>query len=141
MNATREDGRRTIGDVARACGVPAHVLRHWENEGLLHPGRDAAGNRQYGAEDLHRIAIIVLGKQMELGLDRMRHVLAADPERRRALLEAHHAAVDERIAALRTAQELTRRVLDHGAAGDAEACARFEEVIVETVRERACTLP
>lgn len=108
--------------------------------GLLRPHRDATGSRRYDVEDLNRIALIVLGKQVEVSLDRLRHALDADPASRRAMLEAHHAALRERIAALLAAQELTRQVLDHGAAGDPAACACFEEMIVQTVRERATAL-
>jgi MerR family copper efflux transcriptional regulator len=32
-------GMKSIGEVAARFGLPAHVLRHWEAQGLLTPAR------------------------------------------------------------------------------------------------------
>lgn len=39
---------------ARLVGVPAHTLRMYEREGLLHPGRLGARNRLFSDADLER---------------------------------------------------------------------------------------
>ena len=44
---------RTIGEVARALGVPQHVLRYWESQFLmLRPLTRSGGRRYYRHEDI-----------------------------------------------------------------------------------------
>jgi DNA-binding transcriptional MerR regulator len=44
-----------IGELSRRTGVPARLLRYYEEQDLLHPERDGSGYRRYGAQDLHRV--------------------------------------------------------------------------------------
>ncbi|HWV26917.1 MAG TPA: MerR family transcriptional regulator, partial [Aeromicrobium sp.] len=46
----------SIGEVADRFGIATHVLRHWEDMGLLTPQRDTADRRRYVDDDLVRIA-------------------------------------------------------------------------------------
>lgn len=43
-----------IKDAAAQLGISSRMLRHYENAGLLTPGRDLNGYRSYGAGDLRR---------------------------------------------------------------------------------------
>ena len=44
---------RTIGEVGRALGVKAHVLRYWEEQfPMLQPLKRSGGRRYYRAEDV-----------------------------------------------------------------------------------------
>ena len=43
----------SIGEAAARFGLDTHVLRYWEDEGLLRPVRDGAGRRRYGDDDVH----------------------------------------------------------------------------------------
>ncbi|WP_415504468.1 helix-turn-helix domain-containing protein [Actinomyces slackii] len=47
----RPEGK-LIGAAAAELGVSVHVLRHWEDVGVLVPARDALGRRRYGDADL-----------------------------------------------------------------------------------------
>lgn len=43
----------SVGEAAAAVGLTTHTLRWYEQEGLVAPvGRDGAGRRRYGEEDL-----------------------------------------------------------------------------------------
>jgi MerR family copper efflux transcriptional regulator len=53
---------KSIGEVAARFGLPTHVLRHWEAEGLLTPAR-AGGRRRYTDADLYRVAAIVVSRR------------------------------------------------------------------------------
>ncbi|MDA2804106.1 MerR family transcriptional regulator [Nocardiopsis suaedae] len=132
MKASEGGRALPIGDAAARFGLRPHVLRHWEDEGLLAPGRDAAGRRVYGGEDLVRIAMILRGKEAGLGLDRMRAVLGAHGggERQRVLAEGL-SELRERIAVLNRAAELLEGALacEHD---DVVTCPRFRRVIAES---------
>ncbi|WP_435593012.1 MerR family transcriptional regulator [Nocardia sp. bgisy118] len=47
-----------IGDLSRASGVAPRLLRYYEEQGLLVPGRDGKGYRTYGADASARVARI-----------------------------------------------------------------------------------
>jgi DNA-binding transcriptional MerR regulator len=40
-----------IGELSRRTGVPARLLRYYEEQDLLHPGRDGSGYRSYSEAD------------------------------------------------------------------------------------------
>jgi DNA-binding transcriptional MerR regulator len=44
-----------IGDLARETGVPARMLRYYEEQGLVSPARDANGYRAYENCDVGRV--------------------------------------------------------------------------------------
>ncbi|WP_431038464.1 MerR family transcriptional regulator [Streptomyces sp. P6-2-1] len=44
-----------IGELARATGVPARLLRYYEQQGLLRPERTEHGYREYPAGDVARV--------------------------------------------------------------------------------------
>ena len=50
----------SVGEVAERFGLATHVLRHWEDEHLLEPARDAAGRRRYDRDDLVRVGALGL---------------------------------------------------------------------------------
>jgi DNA-binding transcriptional MerR regulator len=44
-----------IGELSRRTGVPARLLRYYEEQDLMHPERDSNGYRSYDAEDVYRV--------------------------------------------------------------------------------------
>jgi MerR family transcriptional regulator, copper efflux regulator len=101
----------SIGELAARFGLATHVLRHWEEMGLLAPSRRVAGRRVYGPAQLTRVAEILLGKDAGFTLDQLRELFAApDRERRRAVLRAQLAQVRARMDRL----ALSEKLLEHG---------------------------
>lgn len=47
-----------IGELAEVTGVSRRLLRYYEEQRLLAPGRDASGYRDYGEESVDRVAQI-----------------------------------------------------------------------------------
>ncbi len=57
FNDGKDDGAmRTIGEVANAIGVKAHVLRYWEQQfPMLNPLKRSGGRRYYRSEDIELV--------------------------------------------------------------------------------------
>ncbi|HSH76943.1 MAG TPA: MerR family transcriptional regulator, partial [Herpetosiphonaceae bacterium] len=54
----------------------ASALRHWEQQGLLHPARDRqSGYRLYDEQQMYRLQVIVLLREMDYDFDAIRPVL------------------------------------------------------------------
>jgi len=117
-----------IGELAGRFGLAAHVLRHWEDEGLLAPER-VNGRRTYGDHHAVRVAMILRGKAAGLRLDQLRAVLdAPGGASRRELLREHRDALDERIRELAASRELIDHVL-HCEAEDFTRCPVFIRLV------------
>lgn len=114
----------SVGEVAARFDLETHVLRHWEDVGLLLPERDAAGRRRYVRDDMVRVAVVVRNKAAGMSLDQIRVLLDADAADRHAVLEAHIADLDERMQEMRRSREMTEHAL-RCRAHDVSACPRF----------------
>jgi MerR family transcriptional regulator, copper efflux regulator len=120
----------TIGELAARFGLATHVLRHWEDTGLLSPARRVAGRRVYGPAHVTRVAEIQIGKDAGFSLDQLRELFAApDHDRRQEVLRAQLAQVRDRIARL----ALSQKLLEHGLRcrhEDYQACPRFQDMVL-----------
>ncbi|MDA2811532.1 MerR family transcriptional regulator [Nocardiopsis sp. RSe5-2] len=68
-----------IGEAAKVTGVSARSLRHYEDRGLIVPGRCGNGFRDYCASTLDRVAVIRSLLESGLPVRLIREVLP-DPE-------------------------------------------------------------
>ena len=117
-------GRMRINEAARAAGVSARSLRHYEVQGLLAPRRDDLGYRVYGSADIEVAkgvqALIAAGfstneiAQIAPCLSWDGGVSTLCPESVRAL-RAKMLHIDETIGALQAARDVIERVV-----GDAD---------------------
>jgi len=90
----RPQGKR-IGDVARETGIAAHVLRHWEDEGILKPVRDSLGHRRYRLKDRSRAAAVRRAQEAGFTPEQIRRFIRATAQERKALLNDHRSALSE----------------------------------------------
>lgn len=120
----------TIGELAARYGLATHVLRHWEDMGLLAPARRVAGRRVYGPAHVTRVAEILLGKDAGFSLEQLRELFSApDRDRRREVLRRQLAQVRARMARLALSQTL----LEHGLRcrhEDYQSCPRFQAMVL-----------
>jgi len=110
----------SIAQVSRMSGVTSRTLRHYDEIGLLPPGRVAGnGYRHYGEDDLLRLQQILVLRELGLGLTEIAHVLDHQADRV-AALRAHHKrllAERDRLATLAGTVERTIAELEEGKVG------------------------
>lgn len=116
----------SIGQLGDRFGLAPHVLRYWEEMGLLEAERGPDGRRRYRNEDLCRVAMIRLGKAAGMTLPQLREVLDArgDRQARMALFRSHRDALESRIAEAQASLELIDHAL-HCEADDFTECPEF----------------
>ena len=124
---------RSIGDTAARFGLDTHVLRHWEDKGLLQPERDSADRRLYGDDDLVRIAVILRSKAAGMTLDQIAVLLADDHgPKRHAVLQEHIAELDRRMAEMQLSRAMTVHAFECEA-HDMTRCPGFRSTIQDVL--------
>lgn len=91
----------TIAQVAQEFGVTHRTVRHYEELGLIAPGRDGT-KRVYGRRDRTRLGLILRGRRLGFPLEQIRTIidLYDAPRGRRSQLEYVLNQLDERRADL-----------------------------------------
>ena len=97
----------TIGQLAARTGLAHSAIRYYEDEGLLHPERTAAGQRRFLRSDIRRLSFVMIAQKLGFPLARIRTLLEALPDRRtpnardwRRISTEIRAELDARIAEL-----------------------------------------
>ncbi|WP_407318380.1 MerR family transcriptional regulator [Isoptericola halotolerans] len=125
----------SVGELAARFALETHVLRYWEEVGLLAPSRDAAGRRRYGADDVVRVATILSSKVAGMSLEQIQVLLDAGPEgagapERHRVLAAHLADLDRRQAEIERSRHMTEHAMSCRA-HDIAACPNFRTHVGE----------
>jgi Cu(I)-responsive transcriptional regulator len=132
-----------IGDAAKASGVTAKMIRHYESVGLFpQPDRTESGYRQYSAAEVHTLRFIRQARDLGFSLEDIKELLALWHNRRRpsrqvkALAEAHIQELEQKLQELH-AMKATLEHLVHCCHGD----DRPDCPILETLSEENVVAP
>lgn len=128
-----------IGQAARASGLSARMIRHYESIGLLPAAtRSDSGYRQFGASELRSLAFIKRARELGFSLEEVGQLLQLWRDRQRAsadvkaLASGHIATLERKITELVSLRDTLRELVEncHGDQGpdcpilDDLACAR-----------------
>lgn len=131
---------QSIGEMAARFGLATHVLRHWEDVGILTPARDSAGRRRYTDDHLVRIAVIMRSKAAGMSLDQIGAMLDAEAPERHRVLEEHVADLERRMAEMERSREMTLHAL-RCRAHDIATCPRFRAGVQDILDGKAEGFP
>lgn len=124
--------RWSVGELGERFGLATHVLRHWEDVGLLTPERDGIGRRVYSEQDVYRVAVIVSSKAAGMSLDQIRALIDAESDGRRDILREHLADLEARMAEMERSRHLTEHALECRA-HDIANCPNFRAHVSDIV--------
>lgn len=96
-----------IGQAAKASGISAKMIRHYEGIALIKPGpRTDAGYRIYGEKDLHTLRFIKRARTLGFSLEQIKELLSLwqNPARAsadvKAIAQTHVQELEQRIREL-----------------------------------------
>jgi MerR family transcriptional regulator, copper efflux regulator len=124
MGAARRDGFLNIGEAARASGVSAKMIRHYEDTGVVpKPPRTVAGYRLYREADVHTLRFVHRARELGFPVKEIAALVGLWHNRRRSSAEVQrvarrHLATLERKIVQMEAMRRTLRHLVHACHGD-----------------------
>jgi MerR family copper efflux transcriptional regulator len=102
---TTKTGMLNIGDTAKASGVTAKMIRHYESIGLITPAqRTDAGYRVYTERDVQVLQFVHRSRALGFSLEQIKTLLALWQDKGRAskdvraMARQHIAELDRKIA-------------------------------------------
>ena len=69
----------TIGQIAERTGLAVSAIRFYEDQGLVHPDRNAGGQRRYERADIRRLSFVMIAQRLGFTLSEIRAQFAALP--------------------------------------------------------------
>ncbi len=133
-----------IGQVAKASGVSAKMIRYYESIGIVRPAaREANGYRRYDEGDMHTLRFIKRARDLGFPIEQIRHLVGLWRDARRpsaevkAIALAHIAGLKHKIIELQSMvsalESLARRC--HG--DDRPECPILEDLEGSAATKRA----
>lgn len=116
-----------IGEVAHRLGVAVHVLRHWDDEGVVVPDRTPTGQRDYSEEHVQRLRVLRACQDVGMSLAEIRQVLHRGEPERTGVIERQLRRVRTQRAQLEDTERFLAHVVncEHDLLTRCDACTRY----------------
>lgn len=98
---------KSVAEAAALVGLSPHALRYYEQEGLVRPGRNSAGYRQYSAFDLRRLVFLTRMRMSGMTMLDLKRYIALIEQGRRTEPERREIMLVQRDRIRRQLRELT----------------------------------
>lgn len=139
MNNLLPEGQSTIGALAQRTGLNVSAIRYYEQVGLIPPAaRRPSGHRIYGQQVEEVLMLVRQCRDMGFSIDETRALvsLSASPQRdcaeARAIAQAHLAAVQTKLAELRSLErslsQFVQTCTDQCVGGPAPQCTILKDI-------------
>ena len=69
----------TIGQVAKRTGLATSAIRYYEDEGLVLPFRNTAGQRRFDSADIKRLSFVMLSQKLGFTISEIRDAMKPLP--------------------------------------------------------------
>jgi MerR family copper efflux transcriptional regulator len=129
------NGAMTIGDVAKASGVPAKTIRYYEDAGLISPAdRAANGYRVYDERALQLLRFVKRARDLGFSMADVGELLALwqDQSRQsadvRGVAERHLDAIERKMAELDSLRRVLRDLVQCCHGDDRPDCPILDEL-------------
>lgn len=123
-----------VGQAAQRSGLPAKTIRYYEEIGLIAPARAGNGYRDYGEEDIHRLAFLRRARRLGFSIDDCRALMALYRDKARAshdvreIALAHIRTVEDKIAELEGMRSTLRNLVKACHGDDRPDCPILEDI-------------
>ena len=128
-----------IGEAAKASGVTAKMIRHYEDNGLIpRAGRTQSGYRVYRESDVHVLRFIRRSRDLGFSLAEIKGLLGLWGNRRRAsadvkrLAMKHVQDLDARIAEMQAMRRTLVNLTQHCHGDSRPDCPILEDLAGKT---------
>ena len=130
-----------IGQAAKASGVSAKMIRHYEEVGLIPAAsRTEAGYRQYSAADVHSLRFIRHARDLGFSIPQIGELVGLWQNRRRsssrvkALALAHVAELERKVANLQAMKDTLQHLATCCHGDDRPECPILDRLADDTPR-------
>ena len=138
-------GTVNIGDAAKASGVSAKMIRHYESIGLIpSAGRTESGYRTYAESDLHRLRFVKRARTLGFSIKQIEALLALWGDRRRssakvkALTQKHIDELEGKITEMQAMKQALQQLAQQCHGDDRPDCPILENLAAEPNRAARC---
>lgn len=125
----------TIGQLSKASGVSAKMIRYYESIELLPPAERTESNyRIYADKDVHRLRFIHRARKLGFSLDHIRVLMALWQDQSRSSREVKSLAIEHigeleaRIAEMQSMVDLLQKLTHQCQGNDRPDCPILEEL-------------
>jgi DNA-binding transcriptional MerR regulator len=97
----------SIAEASRLLGISAYTLRYYEQQGLVHPGRNTSGYREYSAFALRRLVFISRMRVSGMTMGDLKRYIALVEQGSATVAERRQIMVEQRSRIQRQINELS----------------------------------